>query len=493
MNNSKPRLLTNFYIRNKFQQKVKFTPNRAQVHYLQNRTGRDYVLKARQLGFTTLEQLRKLERALLEPNIAVATIAHQKDKTEDIFKIAKFAWDNLSDNFRSVYGAKYDNVKELDFSAIGSRYFVDLNTRSKTVNDLHVSELAFIKDLDDVIASSLGSVTPGGSITFETTANGLNQAYELWQDTVEGKNEFKAHFYNWTWDDGYFARPPESNQWKEDFKELAKKHHLIADIQSRFQITDAQFYWYYLQARTYKNLVKQEYPTTPEEAFLSASMAVFDLYMVSQLREGNLQRMYKGFRIYHERIKGHKYIVGIDTAEGTGNDHTSIEVWDVTDPNKKIEVASYLDDKVRPDQAAKLAAKIGVMYNKAFIIPEKNSSGLTTTLKLQEMDYENLFKTTVIDKATDTKRDEFGWRTTSANRDVLIDDFIELFEDGSLEINSWYLIMQMKTFVRKENGRREHDKGYHDDSIFGSGLAMQGMKYTQDVEVEIQNASVFGM
>ena len=475
------RLINNFYIRTKEGKRVLFQHNKAQLHYEQHRTGRDYILKARQMGFTTYEQLRKLEVILLKKYINVATVAHSQDKTEDIFQISKFAWDNLPEAFRSVYDVKYDNTRELMFANIGSRYFVDTNIRSGTVQDLHISEFAFNKDIKGLISSTFETVPKSGCITLETTANGLNEAQEFWQQAVEGKNGFKAHFYNWTWDSDYQQEPPQNSKWKEDYKVLAKRYGLIYDIQDRFQISDAQFYWYYLKAVMNQEEVKQEYPTVPEEAFLSSSISVFDLFKVSQLTARTPLRKFRGANIFEEPKEGHKYCIGIDTAEGIGNDRTGIEVWDMTE-DVKVEVASFSDDTIRPDQTAILSIDLAQLYNNAFLVPERNSSGLSTVLKIQEKSYNKLFINRQIDTRTQQIKNEYGWRTMGSNRDVMIDDFVELFENGKLVINSDFVIQQMKTFVRKNNGKREHEDGYHDDNLFGCFLAIQGGKYHREAK-----------
>jgi len=484
-------LLNEFCIKDKGFNKVKFKPKRAQLDYIKKRTGRDFILKARQMGFTTLEQVRKLKKAMLNPNITVATIAHRRDKTNDIFRIARFAWENLPEGVRELYEVKYDNVRELYFGKTSSRYYVDLNTRSGTVNDLHISEFAMIKDIEGLFASSLETVPKDGVITLETTANGLNRAHDVWMDAVEGKNEFTPHFYNWTWDDDYWETPPEDNTWKDDYKVLAKKCNLIEDIQNRFQISDEQYYWYYLKARRLRESVKQEYPTVPEEAFLTSSISVFDLFKVSQIQSKQPITKMKGVNIYYEPKNGHKYIVGCDTAEGIGSDRTAIEVWDFTDLDNIEEVASFQDNTIRPDQTADVLIDLGKKYNDAFLIPERNGSGLTTVLKIKEKGYQNLFVNKTVDKKTAKVKNEYGWRTTGVNRDMMIDDFVELFESDKLIINSNYLINEMKTFVRKENGKREHDEGYHDDNLFASFLALQGNKYHRSTRVFTQKAKVF--
>lgn len=487
----KKRLINKFFIKDKHGNKILFKKNLAQEHYEKHRTGRDLILKARQLGFTTYEQLRKLEKVLLEENITSATVSHRFDKSTDIFRITKFAWDNLPPSFKAMYKIKYETVRELTFDNRGCRYFVDMNIRSGTVQDLHVSEMAFVNDIDGLFTSTFEAVPKTGIITIESTANGLNRFNDLWTGAVNGKNEFTPHFYNWTWDKEYYEITPETNAWKDDYKVLANKFQLLPDIQSDFQISDEQFYWYYLKVLRLGENVKQEYPTIPEEAFLSSSMSVFDLFKVNQLKAGNSIRTVKGVLIFEEPLAGHRYIIGCDTAEGVGGDNTSIEVWDFTDGDKVKNVASFQDSMIRPDQVADVLIHLGRIYNDAYIIPERNGSGLTTVLKIQENGYRNLFVNRQIDKRANKVLNEYGWRTTRSNRDMMVDDFVEAFEAESLIINSPYIIQQMKTFVRKENGFREHDDGYHDDNLFASFLALQGNKHHRTTKVFTQKAKAF--
>lgn len=486
------RLIEKFYIKNKSGEKVQFRMNKAQRDYEGRRTGRDIILKARQLGFSTYEQLRKFESCIYYPNISTATVAHKKDKATDIFRITRFAYDSLPESFKTVFKARFDNVGELSL-ANGSRYYVDNELRSGTVQDLHVSEVAYKPNYEELFAGSLETVPKNGFITFETTANGLNSFADLWNEAVEGKNEWTPHFYNWTWEKEYRETLPETSLWKEDYKLLAKKYELITDLQSLLQISDEQFYWYYLKVRRQREMVKQEYPSVPEEAFLSSSISVFDLYSVSQLKGKNPIKIEKGVQIYEEPIKEARYILGSDTSEGIGGDFSSIEIVRVDEENEMlINVASFRDNKIRPDQLAVLLIQLGWKYNTGFIIPERNGSGLTTVLKIQEDNYPNLYVNKSFDKRTERTLNEYGWRTTGVSRDLMIDDFIERFESGGIEINSPYLIQEMKTFVRKENGKREHDDGYHDDSLFGIFLANQGVKFHRGMEAEIQDADYFG-
>jgi hypothetical protein len=401
-----------------------------------------------------------------------ATIAHDRDSAEKVFRIGKFAWDNLDPQIQMDFHAKYDNVRELFFESNQSNYFVGLKARGATIHRLHVSEVAFVKDFDELVASTFETVPHNGVIILESTANGFNHFYDIWNEAINKKSEFTPHFYNWMWDDTY-KETPQGTEWKEEYKELAKKYNLMEDIMGRLGANEEQFYWYYQKARRLKDKVKQEYPCNPTEAFLSSYGAVFDLYKVAQIEAKTPITHLSGFRIY-KNPEDHRYIIGIDTAEGVEADSTSIIILDA---NTLEVVGVFNDDTIRPDQIADLAVRMARVYKNAFIIPERNGSGLTTVLKLQEGGYNNIYRERSVDRILKETKEYLGWRTTKVSRDLMIDDFTEIFDEGLVTLNDSEVIGQMMTFVRKDNGRREHEDGKHDDLLFALFLAVQGLKY----------------
>ena len=69
--------LTNLYwIVDEYGKKVKFQPNAEQLDLLQNLHAWNLVLKARQLGFTTLIDILGLDQTIFTPNYSAAIIAH---------------------------------------------------------------------------------------------------------------------------------------------------------------------------------------------------------------------------------------------------------------------------------------------------------------------------------------------------------------------------------------------------------------------------------
>lgn len=283
-----------YKIRNKAGQMVKFTQNRAQLHYSDNKHGRDVVLKSRQLGFTTNEAIDSLDDVLFTANMDALMIAHNLEAGESIFdKKIKFAWDELEPELQALYGIdsktsktlKFDYGKKKGFSSIA----VDTSGRSGTFQRVHVTELADIskkypKKVPDIVEGTFPAVPISGRIGVESTSQGASgEFYDMFMTAWEWQKEnpekilspyqWKAHFYNWTWDDeemSKISRPLEFYEMdqSEKFRAYAIKHNL-----SQIQIT--YYYNKWLSLNKKWNALKREYPTTPKEAFEAVSEGTF--------------------------------------------------------------------------------------------------------------------------------------------------------------------------------------------------------------------------
>lgn len=276
-----------YRIRNKEGRLVQFKLNRAQAHYHLHKWFRNLILKARQLGFTTYEAIDSLDDTLFTPNKDSLMIAHNLEAGESIFskKIA-FAWEQLPEEIRALYGVDTKTSKTLRFD-FGPRGFsslaVDTSGRSGTYQRVHVTELADIskkypKKVPDIIEGTIPAVPTSGRVDIESTSQGASgEFFEMFTGAWErgqpvNPQEYKAHFYNWTWDDDELATitpiPFAGMDQGDKFKEYAARHSL----------TDVQITYYYLKWVSLNrnwNALKREYPTTAEEAFDAVSEGTF--------------------------------------------------------------------------------------------------------------------------------------------------------------------------------------------------------------------------
>lgn len=277
-----------YKIRNKEGELVVFKRNRAQEHYSQNKWFRNLILKSRQLGFTTDEAIDSLDDVLFTPNVDALMIAHNLEAGASIFdKKIVFAWEKFPNEMRSLYSVDNKTSKTLKFD-FGTKGFssiaVDTSGRSGTYRRVHITELAEIakkypKKIPEIIEGTIPAVPSTGRVDIESTSQGASgEFYEMFMAAYERgqptqNQEYKAHFYNWTWDDeemGKITHPVafENMQEGDKFRVYASKHKL-----TQVQIT--YYYQKWLSLNKKWNALKREYPTTAEEAFEAIAEGTF--------------------------------------------------------------------------------------------------------------------------------------------------------------------------------------------------------------------------
>ncbi len=283
-----------YKIRDKDKNLVKFTRNRAQEHYNANLHTRNLILKSRQLGFTTDEAIDSLDDVLFTPNMDALLIAHDLEAGSSIFdKKIKLAWEKMNPTLKALWKVDTSTSKTLkfDFGAKGfSSIAVDTNGRSGTYQRVHVTEYAEIckkypKKALDIIEGTIPAVPTSGRVDIESTSQGASgEFYDMYMYAKErmmnlepgeqlGPHEFKAHFYNWTWDDAEMVKiinpiPFNKMEQGEKFEKYAALHKL-----DQIQIT--YYYQKWISLNRKWNSLKREYPTTAEEAFEAITEGTF--------------------------------------------------------------------------------------------------------------------------------------------------------------------------------------------------------------------------
>ncbi len=499
--------LTHLYkIKDKDGRIVTFKPNTIQLLHLaqRKRQRRARILKYRQGGFTTLYLIDYLDDCLFTPGYGAGIIAHEREALDRLFLVIKRAYDNLPDSLKPETKQntlrRYHFLATFDGQPLDSEIYVALKVRSGTLQALHISERAYIEGeaSQELEAGSKQAIGIYGRITEETTAKGFNEFHDSFMEDYNNpaatEFDYACYFYAWHQMPEYTLPgtiaefTPEDLKLKDTVRQAYNK-----------ELTDGQILWYNWKMRdlekaarasedkirlTGRQLMKQEYPSTMLEAFQSGAGAVFDSELLEQEQAVQPVEIYqlkgdrapeargvKGehLRIWHKPEPHKNYYIGVDPSDGTGGDDAGFAVWD-EDYRKCAELKTQL----RPDLLAEAAAEIGWLFNEAFVGVENNM--LSTILFLSKI-YENYFVTVVVDEKRDRRTKKIGWTTTGKSRDVMIDDFVMHFEEGSLEINSSVSLKEMQTFVKKEGGKREHAVGKSDDMLFADFIALQMIKY----------------
>lgn len=116
-----------------------FKPNINQINLLNSLHFRNIILKARQLGFTTLVAILWLDHALFTADQRCGIIAHTLDDAEVIFRDkVRFAYHNLPEQIKAMVPLKRESAKELLFAHNNSSIRVATSMRSGTIHRLHI-------------------------------------------------------------------------------------------------------------------------------------------------------------------------------------------------------------------------------------------------------------------------------------------------------------------------------------------------------------------
>lgn len=289
------RLRDGFYtVQDEHGASIPFRLRPLQEQFLTEQHGFDLLLKARQLGFTTVIQLDYLDDCLFIPNTAAGVIAHNREDAEAFFhnKI-RFAYDSLPDEFKELVPATQDSTRSMRFGN-GSSIRVGTSLRSGTFQRLHISEYGklcakFPDKAREVKSGALNTVHVGQKIRIESTAEGHSgHFYDLCKEaqdrglTGEALTplDFKFHFFPWYHDDKYQLADTvlETREDQEYFDKLEGLGVVL---------TRQQRGWYVKKAHQQGDDMKREFPTTPEEAF---EASVEGAYFSKQMARARVEK-----------------------------------------------------------------------------------------------------------------------------------------------------------------------------------------------------------
>lgn len=300
---------------------VPFVFNRAQ-RYLHDRLERQkqdlgrvraVILKGRQQGCTTYVQARYFHKVQFWSNIQAYILAHQAESTLKIYAMASKFHQNLPT------AIKFPLIKDTERAMTterGSGYSVGTAGsgqvgRGMTVQLFHGSEVAFFENADQISTGLMQTVAdvPGTEMIFESTANGPgNFFYALFMGAVAGKNGFQAIFIPWYWQEEY--QDPEPLQ-ESELDTLERKYYEAFRYEG---LTLHHLAWRRRKLGSFDGKLwkfQQEYPFTPEEAFVKTEGRFFDM------ANAYAARTRRGVQDYYKPL-----VIGID--QGRTGDHTVI-------------------------------------------------------------------------------------------------------------------------------------------------------------------------
>ena len=505
-----------FTVVNKEKKVVPFFLNEVQHEFINilNKAIEDYeqglitsisllVLKGRQLGFTTLITAYQLAATITRHNFEGLTLADKSSNTEAIFQNkAKFIYNRLPEMIKPT--EKYNSKRQLLFEKLNSSWSVDTATkevgRSRTINFFHGSECAFWKDGISKRQAAVGETFTQNAIKlYETTANGFNDYREMWKS-----GQHINCFFEWWKTREYRLNFETKNMRTKFLNDIDRKKGIwIYDrlrwLRDEKVLDENQLYWYYKKYQGYidKEVIKQEYPCTPDEAFIASGKCYFNtetiIKRIDQLEhkenngvldvgyfkydlivKDNKKKIINirwisdkgGFiKIYKKPDKGVPYVLGGDTA-GDGSDNFTGVVIDNTN-GKTVAVLKHEKDETFYTRQMYC---LGIYYNTALIGIETNFSTYPNKVLEEEYEYPNLYVREKEDDYTGKLEKRYGFRTDRNTRPLILAELQRIINEEPESITDIEIFKEALTFVKNEKGRPEAQEGSHDDLVMGTAI-----------------------
>lgn len=455
------------------------------------------VLKARQLGISTITEALLFTLCFLFHNYKALIIAHEVPASQNLLAMTQRYWDTYP--FRDVYSTKYAGRNYLQWTETNSSMGVATagNTavgRSATIHGVHASEVAFWPEPELVMLGLRQTIpsTPGTAIILESTANGMgNYFHEQWLKAERGESEFEPLFFPWHKHPEYTAEA--IGMAGKPLGELDDEERALREM----GVSDSRLIWrrHAIRDLCMGDLLKfnQEYPSTAEIAFTASGTNVFphaELTAVYDPAPGSRGTLYEDSSGVHFKVASDgpltvwkapspdpdhgQYFVAGDPTHSTRGDFAVAQVIN----RRTLEQVAEWRGRIDPVSFASVLFNLGKFYNTAEVVTEIEGPGYSTIGALLTKGYPRLYNKARPDTTPGKmSQDQFGWSTTLQSKHWAIGMLLRAVVDGSLTIHSAQLYNEMRNYVTLDNGGygpatgNGREKGY-DDTVMAMAIAV---------------------
>lgn len=410
------------------------------------------ILKARQLGISWLCCGYVLWSCLFRPGQLALLFSKGQDEANELLRRVRVLYDRLPEPLRDrlprlvremVTALEWDNgsrVRSLPATKGAGRTF--------TASLIVLDEMAHMQWARELYSAAKATVNDGGQFVGLSSANGVgNLFHQLWARAAAGADRFRAVFLPWT------ARPGRDDDWYAG------------------QLADSPD----------PDLIRQEYPANPTEAFVVSGRTRFHPDWVAD-QDGNLReplpaaslpaaiRHVPGLAYYADPVPGRRYAIGADVAEGLeGGDYSAAVA---IDRETRAEVAS-VRGRMEPDEYADALDALGRHFD-ATVAVERNNHGHAVLLKLNALAYP---------KVALGHDGRPGWLTNSVTKPVAIDALAVGLRDGGVTVRTRAALAEMQVYAVGPSGSTGAPAGYHDDFVMAWATVLGWMQMGKSGQV----------
>ena len=455
--------------------------------YAENKKIRIIILKARQQGFSTFVSAYLYHKLSLSFAKKGIVIGNKADNTRALFDMYRRIHNSMPPELKPTTDAisrKELNFPKLDTSLIVATAGGDDVGRGETLTHAHFSEFAFWpKATAQANWVALTQCVPNvddTAIFVESTANGMSGIfYDTWMGAVAGTNGFTPFFSPW-FDSEEYRRPVPTwgmDGYTEDELKL-KELYGLDDEQLCFRRERIALNGY--------DAFEVEYPSTPEEAFKSSGLPVFNLTTLHEMLKKSYQPIKRmqvdgssvtenphgALKVFVEKELGQRYTIGADVANGTKGDYSVAQVLDA----KGQQVAVWRSNQVDPDFFASILNTLGRYYNQARIIIERNNHGLLPATRLaKDFAYPNMFTDVREDEVWDRDTPKLGFFTSAQSKPLIIDKVREALRKREINIVDEVTLKEMQNYTMTPDEKMEAEVGCHDDCVMALAFAVHAL------------------
>lgn len=448
-------------ILNDKQQLIPYVPNVIQAHYLAHRTGRDLILKPRQVGMSTGIEAELFVDATTK-TVMGATLAHDDRTTQLMREIANRFYTNLPEKLRPQRTS--NNATVTRYAGTNSAIMIATAGNASsgiggTYNRIHGTEVAYWQYAREIMSGIMQGVPVGhGIIELESAANGAQGwFYENFIEALNPKNEsiWTPHFYEWWWEARYqiALNPDETLVYEDDEQALVEKHGL----------TPEQIKWRRSKQKELKGDFLQSYPEDPVTCFLTSGSMVFTGYTLYEPVE-------------QSALDDHLYVMGIDWSGGGAGDADS-HAWSIADATDYREVVIEATRQRDDDAVLEEIVEAAKRWRVITIMPELNSMGRTLAARLDKMLNERGYDWGKNKRGESLAPVVDGVFMTNPVKDELVKDMKAAFKAGYKLVDDTDATDELLSFVSKQlaSGLWTYGakSGKHDDRVIARLLCQR--------------------
>jgi len=489
-----------FLVRTKEQAIRPMLLNDMQKHYMAHRSsrgslyrgGRDIIVKARQIGMSTILLAYYLWNTITNEGTNTLIVGHDGTAMERMLEAAKLMLRGLPPDMRPH--VKYDNRGELFFDRLGSRMWIGTyrsrTARSGTTHNLMLTEVAFwdARNIDELIAGFTESVPMSGNIAVESTTNGVGGIFwKMCEAYCAGDSAYRLHRYPWFCDRTYAipkdqwadmppaVRPgralsggrieldPEERRLRKDYG--LSNEQLMWRRWKMFELGDMSYPKIAVEGGKKPSRRSRKFEGEYSTEFLHAGHTVFnpDLIVPSTAwRKPDLT---------------HRHVHGADTSLGVpGGAYSVLETLDADTG----EFIHQIRGRWKPDEFAERMHP-WLMECGGLVGIECNETGHAVLVRLAqlwrqaagEIGQENM------PYRIYCERHNLGFRTNERTRKVAVMDFDkDITEDGlHLAADDTEGLKELRQWEYNERMKETHPAGGYDDTVLAKLIARQMLKW----------------